>query len=70
MELWIVRMLRWGSPEEHSYIVGVYDSEDKALATAEVEEQYRGGKYDAKVICVELNRPIVHRDIHKSEEDD
>jgi hypothetical protein len=41
---------RWGRRECHSYIVGVYETTESALQAAEIEENYRGGKYECEVM--------------------
>lgn len=48
--LYTVRACRWGDTETHSYIVGVYSKKTKALNAAEVEEEWRGGKYICQVL--------------------
>jgi hypothetical protein len=47
--VYTVRACRWGETETHSYIVGVYPKKHAALKAAEVEEEYRGGKYKCEV---------------------
>ncbi|GAB7024734.1 hypothetical protein [Salidesulfovibrio brasiliensis] len=47
--LYTVHAFRWGDPERHSYIVGVYPKKQAALTAAETEEEYRGGKYICEV---------------------
>ena len=48
--VYTVNAWRFGNRENHSYIVGVYSRKEKALKAAEVEEEYRGGKYTCEVI--------------------
>ena len=49
MKLYIVEALRWGSRENHSYIVGIYDTHEQAKVICQEEEQYRGGKYKCEI---------------------
>ena len=59
--VWTVHAKRWGDEEAHNYIVGVYDKKQAALAAAETEEQYRGGKYGCEVVEWTLNKGIAGR---------
>ncbi len=54
-ELYVVEMLRWGDRENHSYVLGVYDTKTKAENAGKFEENYRGGKYGFYVNTVILN---------------
>lgn len=57
MNVYAVLARRYGSQESHSYVVGVFSAEDKAIKAAEREESYRGGKYDCEVIRTPLDHP-------------
>lgn len=48
--VYTVRACRWGDTETHSYIVGVYPKKHAAQKAAEVEEEYRGGKYECEIL--------------------
>jgi len=48
-KLYTVRACRWGDRETHSYMVGVYSKKAKAMKAAEIEEDYRGGKYECEI---------------------
>lgn len=48
--VYTVQACRWGDRERHSYIVGVYPKKAAAIKAAEVEEEYRGGKYSCEVM--------------------
>ena len=48
--VYTVHAYRWGDHERHSYIVGVYAKKHAALKAADVEENYRGGKYICEVL--------------------
>ncbi len=54
-KLYIVTMYRWGSRENHSYVIGVFSSEQKAGDAGDAEHKYRGGKYDPEIIEVEID---------------
>jgi hypothetical protein len=49
MKLYVVEALRWGIPEDHSYIVGIFSSKEQAEKVSLAEELYRGGKYKCKI---------------------
>lgn len=53
--LYITEMLRWGDDESHHYIVGVYSSREGACFAGEIEKSWRGGKYDYRIVPVELD---------------
>lgn len=55
MNLYIVEMLRWGDDESHHYIIGVYDSLVQAEHSGLLEKQWRGGKYEYRIVEAELN---------------
>jgi hypothetical protein len=48
--VYTVHAYRWGDHECNSYIVGVYSEAHAALKAAEIEEDYRGGKYSCEVL--------------------
>jgi len=43
--IYVVIARRWGDMETHSYLVGYEDTLEKAKEIAELEYEYRGGKY-------------------------
>lgn len=49
MIIYTVHAYRWGGRENHSYPVGVYQTEKDALTAAVETEQHRGGKYECEV---------------------
>ncbi len=55
MKVYVVTVYRYGNKEGHSYVVGVYSEQWKALIAAQKEQDYRGGKYDYEVIQVEID---------------
>lgn len=50
-----VHAYRFGNRDDHSYLVGVFTSKEKALAAAEAEFDYRGHKYYCEVLETTLN---------------
>lgn len=56
MKLYIVKMNRWGDPENHSYVIGVFSTKELAEQSGQDEEQYRGGKYEAWIKECELDK--------------
>lgn len=56
--LYITQMLRWNSDGSHHYIVGVYSSREGARFAGEVEKSWRGGKYDYRIVPVELDAAV------------
>lgn len=57
MKLYVVKMNRWGDPENHSYIEGVYDTMEQAVAMGANEERHRAGKYEPNILAFPLNEP-------------
>lgn len=57
-ELYVVVMYRWGDVENHSYVLGVYDSLKVAEFEGQKQRDYRGGKYDPKIYITLLNKTI------------
>jgi len=49
---YVTIMYRYGSLENHSYIVYIGLDKDKAIAAANSEESLRGGKYTARIECM------------------
>jgi hypothetical protein len=55
--IYVVHMLRYGSVENHSYILGAFKNYSLAYNAAESEACDRGGKYEYEIIETELNNP-------------
>ena len=53
--LYVVEMLRWGNRENHSYVVGIFDSMVQAEQCGEIEKSWRGGKYEYSIKSIALN---------------
>lgn len=53
--IYVVEMLRNDTREEHSYVTGVFDSEEKAIQEATEHIIFRDGKYGAEIEGLELN---------------
>ena len=58
MQVFVTRMLRYGSRELHSYIVGVYTSREQAKFVGKCEEMWRGGKYEYVVEEFDINASL------------
>jgi len=48
-EVYVVIAYRFGSNENHSYTLGVFNKKHKAIECAETHATHRGGKYDCVV---------------------
>ena len=53
--IYVVQAYRWGNRENHSYVVGVYDTKEQAIIAADKEEESRGIKYKCAIIRTVLN---------------
>ena len=53
--LYVVHAYRWGDREKHSYHVGVFDKEERAIEAAEYEQLERGGKYECEIYKTPIN---------------
>jgi len=52
-KVYVVTMYRWRDRENHSYVLGVYTTREKAVKAGEREREYRGGnKYYPE--CLEV----------------
>ena len=65
--IYITTMYRWGSHENHSYILYAGESKEKAISLGVNETKHRGGKYDPEVI--EMIDDTRYNIIHKLPED-
>lgn len=61
--MYVVEALRMGNRENHSYVVGVYESMRVAAVAALAEEYHRGGKYE----CYITQHSVDTIDIEKSQ---
>ena len=48
-EVFVATMYRWGDPEAHSYVIGVFSSKLQADYAIKDEHDYRGGKYEGGI---------------------
>lgn len=55
MFVYVVTAYQFGNKDNHSYVVGVFDSFEKALISSEGEEEDRGGKYSCEILEVKVN---------------
>lgn len=55
LDVFVVTAQRHGNNEKHSYLVGVFNNENKAIAAAEAHANYRGGNYGCVVEKCDLN---------------
>lgn len=53
--MYLITMYRWGSWEDHSYVLGAYSTLELALAAAIEERLYRGGKYEYEILEMEID---------------
>jgi len=51
----IVHAYRWGDREQHSYHVGVFDTEKHAMRASEGEEDERRGIYRCEIYRTTIN---------------
>ena len=65
MQIFVVTAYRWGSKEGHSYVVGVFDTEELAIAQAKMEKEWRGGKYECEVIVMDLNDALKYKNYER-----
>lgn len=49
MMVFVVTMYRYGNPEAHSYVLGVWSTLDGAQKAGAAEEAWRGSKYRYRV---------------------
>ena len=54
--LYIVTMYRKTS--NHQYILGVYSTREDAMVSGQIEEAWRGGKYNSSIDSYVLDAPI------------
>lgn len=59
--IYVVHAMRWGSSENHSYIVLATIREIDAMAAAEMTEIHRGGKYGCEITCFNCGEKTVIR---------
>lgn len=58
MTIYIVTAYRWGQRDNHSYVVGAWDSLRRAKAAARAEFHDRGGKYGVEVCKADTKMPV------------
>ena len=55
MDIYVVTMYRWGSRENHSYVLGVWRNAVIATRHCSAEEAWRGGKYTGEILKFQLD---------------
>jgi hypothetical protein len=61
MNIYIVTAYRFGDREGPSYVVGAFDNEEEAIKQANIEREWRGGKYVCEVRSMELNESLKYK---------
>ncbi len=61
-KVYVVHAYRYGDRERHSYTVGAFLTPEQAKHAAELETDYRGGKYSCEILAFFLNSDIVTSD--------
>ena len=51
---YLVVMLRWGDPKNHSYVIALTKDGITASVMGKHDHQYRGNKYDPEILVVRL----------------
>ena len=54
--IYVVEMLRWGDDETHHYVLGAYTTLAKAKLSGNAEKSWRAGKYDYRIVYVNLDQ--------------
>jgi hypothetical protein len=57
-QYYVVTMYRYGNITDYSYVAGISDTESQAFKEAKKEEDFRGGKYSARIVRCDLNEFI------------
>lgn len=65
MQIFVVTAYRWGDKEGHSYVVGVFDTAELAIAQAKLEKEWLGGKYECEVIVMDLNDALKYKNYER-----
>ena len=69
--LFVVEMLRWGDRENHSYVIGVFSTHNRAVLAGETEKSWRAGKYEYEINEYQLDFiPQDKLDYHGRTEED
>ena len=56
--MFVVTAYRHGDREAHSYVVGMFNTIDRATKAASGETEYRGGKYYCQIISMRVNETV------------
>lgn len=60
---YIVTAYKYGSRNNHSYVVGVYNDKYLAVDSAEEEEDNNNGKYVCEVLCFNKTNSRIYKTI-------
>ena len=64
MSMYVVTMHKWGERRSHNYAIGAWPTIGAAILHGQMEEQNRGGKYDARITrCKAGHRGEFRRDM-------
>ena len=70
MKIYILIMQRWGGYTGHSYVLGVYSDYFIAKMAGKMNNIYRGGKYNSRVITLETKESTLAKlDIYFHQEE-
>lgn len=58
--MFVVSAYRFGNKESHSYVVGMFNTIDRATKAASDEIEWRGGKYECEILSMRVNE--THRE--------
>lgn len=58
-KVYVVTMYRYSNRDTHSYVLGVYSTEKKAIDNGLTEEAHQAGKYKCEVIEFEVDNECI-----------
>jgi len=57
MKVFVTIMHRWGDPDNHTYVLGVFTSKEEAELHGQKEHEWRGNKYEPVVKAFTVDDP-------------
>jgi hypothetical protein len=69
MKVYTVDAFRYGDRENHSYLVGVYSTDEKAEKAARKEESKRDKTYECEILEWDLDKKEYTKEIKKVDYD-